>query len=503
MLVLYLTYFIGFNKDVSTEIYHAFVALCYFTPLFGAMVADSYWGKYKTILWLSIVYLGGMVLMAISAIQFDENSNVGTTTNMALCLTALVIVACGTGGIKPCVSTLGGDQFDEESEYGRRHLADFFSVFYFAINAGSLCSTFITPLLRESEWGYPLAFGVPAALMFVALLAFLFGTRYYTRKPPPGVNIFSFFLGATWAAIRTKCKTPRAERNKENFMDYAEDITTEGGDRKYPTWIIRDAKWVWPIVVMYLPVTFFWALFDMQGSRWTLTATQMDGYWGTIKILPDQIQILNAFFVLLFLPIFQKLIYPCINVCFNMTYLRKMTGGQLIACLAFICSGFVQLAIQEGLTPVPDYGTDTAIMVTNGLHGQPITVASEFWKNTAVPEDDNSNYTMACNNDDSSCVFNIDPVYPRTPTFSWLYAGVGQDVSLVIDDLPLTINPPSPKCASSPAESTSTTCQKCSADNATDVISSDQNKIVNVVYYQNTTSGEMDYFQVRYINFLV
>lgn len=54
-------------------------------------------------------------------------------------------------------------------------------------------------------------------------------------------------------------------------MDYATDVTDKNGEKKYPKWIIRDAKWVWPIVVMYLPVTFFWALFDMQGSRWTLT----------------------------------------------------------------------------------------------------------------------------------------------------------------------------------------------------------------------------------------
>ena len=133
---------------------------------------------------------------------------------MALCITALFIVACGTGGIKPCVSTLGGDQFDESTEYGRRNIANFFSVFYFAINAGSLCSTFITPLLRESELGYPLAFGVPAALMGVALIAFIAGTPFYTRKPPPGVNIFSLFLGATWTAVRQKCKTPREQRDR-------------------------------------------------------------------------------------------------------------------------------------------------------------------------------------------------------------------------------------------------------------------------------------------------
>ena len=103
-------------------------------------------------------------------------------------------------------------------------MTDFFSVFYFAINAGSLCSTFITPLLRESDQGYPLAFGVPAALMAVALVAFLFGTPWYVRKPPAGISVFALFIGATWAAFRKKCKTPKDERDKENFMEYAAGI---------------------------------------------------------------------------------------------------------------------------------------------------------------------------------------------------------------------------------------------------------------------------------------
>jgi solute carrier family 15 oligopeptide transporter 1 len=79
----------------------------------------------------------------------------------------------GTGGIKPCVAAFGGDQFKLPQQ--ERQLQQFFSVFYFSINAGSLISTFITPILREDvrcleqNTCYPLAFGVPAALMIIAL----------------------------------------------------------------------------------------------------------------------------------------------------------------------------------------------------------------------------------------------------------------------------------------------------------------------------------------------
>ena len=92
---------------------------------------------------------------------------------------------------------------------------------------------------------------------------------------------------------------------------------------KYPSWMIRDAKWVWPIVVMYLPIIMFWALFDMQGSRWTITATQMDGFWGkSFKMRPDQVQLFNSVFILILLPCFELFIYPCLNVFVKMTPLR-------------------------------------------------------------------------------------------------------------------------------------------------------------------------------------
>jgi len=87
-------------------------------------------------------------------------------------MVGLVIIAFGTGGIKPCVSAFGGDQFVLPQQ--ERQLEAFFSVFYFSINAGSLISTFVTPILRSGScFGedscYSAAFGLPAVLMTVAV----------------------------------------------------------------------------------------------------------------------------------------------------------------------------------------------------------------------------------------------------------------------------------------------------------------------------------------------
>ena len=47
ILVIYLTQMLKMDDDSATAIYHAFNMLCYFSPLFGAMLADSLLGKYK------------------------------------------------------------------------------------------------------------------------------------------------------------------------------------------------------------------------------------------------------------------------------------------------------------------------------------------------------------------------------------------------------------------------------------------------------------------------
>ncbi|MCE2821788.1 MAG: hypothetical protein LW693_05090 [Saprospiraceae bacterium] len=66
---------------------HDFVAMVYLLPMFGGMIADWFWGKYKTIFRLSLVYAIGSVLVALSV------------NNEMMFTTALMIIAIGAGGI--------------------------------------------------------------------------------------------------------------------------------------------------------------------------------------------------------------------------------------------------------------------------------------------------------------------------------------------------------------------------------------------------------------------
>lgn len=135
--------------------------------IFGGVLSDGILGRFKTICILFIVYCFASTLISISSMPVFMFS-----PNAALII-GLVLVSIGAGGISPCISAFGADQFKipEQSEY----IATYFSLFYVSINIGAFLSHAIPPILRsdfqcfDQKDCYPLGFGVPAILMFIAI----------------------------------------------------------------------------------------------------------------------------------------------------------------------------------------------------------------------------------------------------------------------------------------------------------------------------------------------
>uniref|UniRef100_A0A8D0CA06 Solute carrier family 15 member 1 n=1 Tax=Salvator merianae TaxID=96440 RepID=A0A8D0CA06_SALMN len=355
VLVLYFKYFLSWDDNLATAIYHTFVALCYLTPILGALVADSWLGKFKTIVYLSIVYTIGQTVLSVGSINdmLDQNKD-GVPDDpkipIALSMVGLVLIALGTGGIKPCVAAFGGDQFEDHQEKQRTR---FFSIFYLSINAGSLISTIVTPILRELQCGihttqqcYPLAFGIPAVLMAVALLVFIAGSTMYKKVEPQG-NIMIRVVKCIVFAVRNRFKHRSKQYPKrEHWMDWANE--------KYDKQLIAQIKMVLKVLFLYIPLPMFWALFDQQGSRWTLQATTMNGDFTVNPIL-----------IIIMVPVVDAVLYPLIKKChINFTPLRKMTVGMLLAALAFVAAALVQIQIDKTLPVFPMDG-ESQIKVIN------------------------------------------------------------------------------------------------------------------------------------------
>src|SRR5436853_7801332 len=89
----------------AKEIFHTFVIGVYFFPLLGGWLSDRFFGKYNTIFWLSLVYCVGQLCLALFV------------TNRLGFYVGLSLIALGSGGIKPCVASFVGDQFDQTNKH--------------------------------------------------------------------------------------------------------------------------------------------------------------------------------------------------------------------------------------------------------------------------------------------------------------------------------------------------------------------------------------------------
>eukprot|EP00163_Fabomonas_tropica_P001950 TRINITY_DN11451_c0_g1_i1.p1 TRINITY_DN11451_c0_g1~~TRINITY_DN11451_c0_g1_i1.p1 ORF type:complete len:224 (-),score=29.90 TRINITY_DN11451_c0_g1_i1:10-681(-) len=169
ILALYLTDFLLMSEDVATTVVHTFVFTSYAMALVGGWISDTKLGKFKTILYFSVIYTFGTICQAVTAIP----GITGYPPQPWGVAISLFLIAIGTGGIKPCVSAFVGDQFVPGQE---KLLVQVFSVFYFAINLGSLLSTFITPMVHQ-YYAFWIAFSLPAALMILATFVVWLGRR--------------------------------------------------------------------------------------------------------------------------------------------------------------------------------------------------------------------------------------------------------------------------------------------------------------------------------------
>uniref|UniRef100_A0A7N5ZSP3 Solute carrier family 15 member 2 n=1 Tax=Anabas testudineus TaxID=64144 RepID=A0A7N5ZSP3_ANATE len=318
VLTLYFVSYLGWDPDLSTAVYHAFSGLCYFTPILGALIADSWLGKFKTIIYLSVVYVIGHVVKSVGAIPTVGNKEM----HIALSMLGLILIAFGTGGIKPCVAAFGGDQFDEENVSERQK---FFSIFYMSINAGSLLSTVITPILRgecSQSSAHPVLTLHPSCVV-----VFIAGCGLYKRNPPQG-NILLEVCRCIGFAIKNRWKSSKYDPKRKHWLDWAEE--------KYSKRLIQEIKMVLRVLVLYIPLPMFWALFDQQGSRWTLQARRMNFKQHTGLKITKYVKSVDFYQLWVYRP------------------LRKMVTGMIFAALAFGAATLVEVQVVKTVVePAP------------------------------------------------------------------------------------------------------------------------------------------------------
>ncbi|WP_348733615.1 oligopeptide:H+ symporter [Rheinheimera texasensis] len=350
-----------FRAGEAKDIFHSFVIGVYFFPLLGGYLADKFLGKYRTILYLSILYCIGHAFLAV----FE--------TNKEGFYAGLFLIALGSGGIKPLVSAFMGDQFDQSNKHLARKAFDWF---YFTINFGSFFASLSMPLVLK-HYGAAWAFGLPGALMALATLFFWLGRARYVHVAPEPDNPHSFLqvvktallskqAGQAGKGLYLACagvalalfsisQTPNlgfvaafclALVCIMGFGGAGAALQLDRARAVHPAAAVDGVRVVLRVLVLFALVTPFWSLFDQKASTWVLQANQMSRpEW----FEPAMMQALNPLLVMILIPFNNFVLYPLLEKSgLKITALRRMGAGIAFSGLAWIVAGSLQVWLDNG-----------------------------------------------------------------------------------------------------------------------------------------------------------
>lgn len=322
ILMLYMTGHLLMSENWATSTLHIFVGMVYLLPVAGAWLADKVWGRYKTILYISLLYcVGHGVLATADLFQTIE-------ARRYILMAGLLIIALGAGGIKPCVSAFMGDQIPDKSP---RLMTKAFNAFYWAINLGSFFSFLVIPAM-EQHYGYSWAFAEPGIFMGIATFVFWLGRREYNKIPPSR----SASRGGFWRVLFTVLF--RGGWNKATLLCGENAVT--------------DTRHILKILSIFAFVIPFWSIFDQTASSWVAQGNNMIPISiplpgsGTWSIGPEEIQAANPVFVMIFIPLITVFVYP--NVVRLAKPLVRLGTGIALSSVTFLIVAWLQHRLESG-----------------------------------------------------------------------------------------------------------------------------------------------------------
>lgn len=320
ILAKYMIEKLGVAEGDAGTFMSLFIAACYFFPLLGGYIADNFLGKYWTIVLFSVPYVIAQFVVG--------------TEDKYIVFGSLVLLAMGSGVIKPNISTLMGLTYDQQRPGQDQLRTSAFSWFYLSINVGAGLSQLAMPFLRD-KYGYQVAFMFPAVLMAIALVIFALGKRHYARE-----TIVKKVVGDPAA--------PLPDGKTLTGVPIVYQIVTpedKAADRALKLETLSR------IGLLFLTVMFFWAIFDQSASTWIFFAdAYMDCTLFGVPAPADSIQAFNAWFIVALVPVSVWLFKTLERKGMGVKATQKMILGFALTGLSMVImsvAGFLAGAKQD------------------------------------------------------------------------------------------------------------------------------------------------------------
>ncbi|KAJ5531946.1 hypothetical protein N7513_001671 [Penicillium frequentans] len=361
---------LGMAHQGATGLTTFFQFWCYVTPILGAIVADQYLGKYKTIVWFCGIYLVGLLILVCTSIPVALENGAG----LGGFIVAILIIGLGTGGIKSNVAPLIADQYKRKkmavttTKKGERVIIDpaltiqrIYMIFYGCINVGSL-SLLATPYM-ELYIGFWSGYLLCLCMFAVGTLTLVLGRKYYVVRPPQGSIITDAFKALGMMIMNRNMDAPKpswqiANGNAEVSLPWDDHFIDE----------LKRALIACRVFAFY-PI--YWVVYGQFSGNFVTQAGQMKGH----GIPNDLMQNFDPISIIVFIPLLETLVYPAMRrMKIPFRPITRIALGFVVASLAMMYAAIVQHMIYSA---GPCYGHPlcTASEVDGTAQGNNVHIA--------------------------------------------------------------------------------------------------------------------------------
>ncbi|CAI9114929.1 OLC1v1015754C1 [Oldenlandia corymbosa var. corymbosa] len=391
-LITYLTGPLGQSTATAAENVNAWSGTSQLLPLLGAFVADTYLGRYRTIIVASVLYILALGLLTLSAVipslgsfnchNASNSSSIPCPPPQIQVTTfffSLYLMAIAQGMHKPCVHAFGADQFDGSDIEECKAKSSFFN--WCGVGtcvAITLTIMILTYIQDYYSWG--VGFGIPCLVMVFALVWFLLGTvtyRFHVKcaETQPVSRIGRVFVKAVknWRItssalcmdMESQDVLPYLGSQQFKFLDRAL-FAPEGSMREGKVCSIsevEEAKAVLRLFPIWLSCLVYGIVYSQPPTLFTKQGLTMDRFiTPNFEVPAASLQVFSSITVIIFLCVYDRVLVPVARaitgIPTGITMLQRIGTGIFFSILSILVAALVErkrleIAQEKGLVGYP------------------------------------------------------------------------------------------------------------------------------------------------------
>ncbi|KAL3335135.1 hypothetical protein AABB24_031369 [Solanum stoloniferum] len=385
-LISYLTGPLGQSVASAAENVNVWSGTASLLPLLGAFIADSYLGRYRTIIISSVLYILGLGFLTLSTVLPSSHSDCQDTATCSppkfqiiFFFFSLYLVAIGQGGHKPCVQAFGADQFDAQDPEESKAKSSFFNWWYFGMCGGLFMTLCILNYVQDNlSWG--LGFGIPCIVMGLALVVFLLGSFTYrfcqsSDEKNPVIRIGNVFINAarnwqtTTSAISVEQEVQGIlpHEGSEQFKFLNKALLAPNGSKENGKICsideVEEAKAILRLIPIWTTCLVYAIVFSQSTTLFTKQGATMDRSLGSnFEVPAASLQSFISLSVVIFIPIYDRILVPIARAITGkpsgITMLQRIGTGIFLSILSMVVAAIIekkrlQTALEHGLVDMP------------------------------------------------------------------------------------------------------------------------------------------------------